>query len=186
MGPRADFVCESGKCDRGGRRTVYELPVKATRCAVCGSKKIKRLFNRVNIGRKDRLQPRLEPVAMNSSSLAKRVDAVVEGPVTAAIEKKEELARASRHPAVRAGRGKDMHAVMASAMGLVHPSLANLGHSVATGGETKRPAVIGGQLGGVLGGGMPEPRQATHIQLRDRDHRLVRNKQTGDISIEKA
>src|SRR5262245_38953244 len=47
--PRADFSCLSGKCDKKGRLVTYELPVNAQRCPVCGSKKIKRLYDRVNV-----------------------------------------------------------------------------------------------------------------------------------------
>lgn len=61
--PRADFACLSRKCKtEAGEASVYELPVGATRCPVCGSKRIARLFNAVNI----------------SSGLAKRTDALVE------------------------------------------------------------------------------------------------------------
>jgi hypothetical protein len=45
MGPRADFVCLSKKCFQDGAATVYELPVASTRCPVCSSKRIQRLYN---------------------------------------------------------------------------------------------------------------------------------------------
>jgi hypothetical protein len=45
MGPRADFVCLNKKCQQDGAATVYELPVASTRCPVCSSKRIQRLYN---------------------------------------------------------------------------------------------------------------------------------------------
>jgi hypothetical protein len=45
MGPRANFVCLSRKCQQDGAASTYELPVTATRCAVCGSKRIRRLYD---------------------------------------------------------------------------------------------------------------------------------------------
>ena len=49
---RADFVCNSAKCrDAEGAAPVYELPVTAVRCPVCGSKRLRRLYNAVNISK---------------------------------------------------------------------------------------------------------------------------------------
>ena len=48
-GPRANFVCLGKKCLKDGESPVYELPVGAARCPVCSSKRIKRLFDAVNI-----------------------------------------------------------------------------------------------------------------------------------------
>lgn len=52
-----------------GAAPTYELPVAAIRCPVCGSKRITRLFNKVNV----------------SSDLAKRTDAIVEPAYTQAM-----------------------------------------------------------------------------------------------------
>src|SRR3990167_3609564 len=51
MRPRADFVCLGKKCQQDGESPIYELPVDATVCSVCGSRKIKRLYNAVNVMR---------------------------------------------------------------------------------------------------------------------------------------
>src|SRR3990167_1968631 len=51
MRPRADFVCLGKKCQQDGESPIYELPVDATVCSVCGSKRIKRLYNAVNVMR---------------------------------------------------------------------------------------------------------------------------------------
>ena len=48
-GPRADFVCLSRKCQKDGQQPTYELPIDAIRCPCCGSKRVKRLYNAVNI-----------------------------------------------------------------------------------------------------------------------------------------
>lgn len=45
MGPRADFACLSKKCQQDGAATVYELPVASTRCPVCSSRRLQRLYN---------------------------------------------------------------------------------------------------------------------------------------------
>jgi hypothetical protein len=45
MGPRADWTCLSKKCQQDGAATVYEdLPIETTRCPVCGSKRMRRLY----------------------------------------------------------------------------------------------------------------------------------------------
>src|SRR5438094_8255076 len=49
MTPRANWVCNSKKCETAEGAPVYELPVNAARCAVCGSKRIKRLFDKVGV-----------------------------------------------------------------------------------------------------------------------------------------
>jgi hypothetical protein len=52
MGPRADWTCLSKKCQQDGAATVYyDLPINTTRCPVCGSKRITRLYNAVNVAR---------------------------------------------------------------------------------------------------------------------------------------
>jgi len=49
MSPRADFVCNSKKCETPeGAASVYELPVDATHCPR-GHKRLKRLFNKVGV-----------------------------------------------------------------------------------------------------------------------------------------
>ncbi len=71
MGPRADFVCNAKRCQQeDGAAPVYELPTTATRCPVCGSKRIKRLFNAVNV----------------SSGLAKHTDAIVQPAYEQAVQ----------------------------------------------------------------------------------------------------
>ena len=49
MKPRADFSCLSKKCRTDEGAPVYELPVDAIRCPCCGSKRLTRLFNAVNV-----------------------------------------------------------------------------------------------------------------------------------------
>lgn len=49
MGPRSDFVCLSKRCQQDGSASVYELPITAAVCPVCGSKRIQRLYNRIAV-----------------------------------------------------------------------------------------------------------------------------------------
>lgn len=50
MAPRADWTCLSPKCRQDGAATVYEdLPLNTTRCPVCGSKRIQRLYNKIAV-----------------------------------------------------------------------------------------------------------------------------------------
>ena len=42
--PSADFACLSKKCATDEGAPTYELPVAATRCPVCGSKRITRIW----------------------------------------------------------------------------------------------------------------------------------------------
>ena len=50
MAPRADFTCLSPHCRQDGAATVYEdLPITSTRCPVCGSKRITRLYNKITV-----------------------------------------------------------------------------------------------------------------------------------------
>src|SRR2546430_2641465 len=50
MAPRADFVCLGPRCKQDdGAAPTYELPVGSKRCPVCGSKRVKQLFNRVAV-----------------------------------------------------------------------------------------------------------------------------------------
>jgi len=80
QGPRANFACLAKRCQQDGAATIYELPVGSTRCPVCGSKRIRRLYDTINI----------------SSGLAKRTDALVEPAYTAAMDKAESATRAAR------------------------------------------------------------------------------------------
>jgi hypothetical protein len=51
MTPHADFACNSKTCKTTKGATVYDLPVKATACPVCRSRRIIRLFTPPNISR---------------------------------------------------------------------------------------------------------------------------------------
>lgn len=83
MGPHADFACLSPKCQQDGAATVYDLPVNATRCPVCGSKRIQRIWTPPNIGR----------------GVAKHVDGTVEGMWNQMHDVKESAKRAEANMA---------------------------------------------------------------------------------------
>lgn len=44
MGPHSDFACLARACQVDGQASVYDLPVNATRCPVCGSKRLHRIW----------------------------------------------------------------------------------------------------------------------------------------------
>jgi len=47
VGPISDFVCLGPKCRTDdGAPTYPDLPIKSTRCPVCGSKRLQRLWNK--------------------------------------------------------------------------------------------------------------------------------------------
>lgn len=80
MTPRADFVCLGAKCrTEAGESPTYELPVAAVRCAVCGSKRIRRLFNKVNvIGTRPAAQTPEPDMALTSDSHYARSTALLD------------------------------------------------------------------------------------------------------------
>jgi hypothetical protein len=51
MKPHADFACNSKVCATKKGAAVYDLPVNATACPVCRSRRIIRLFSAPNISR---------------------------------------------------------------------------------------------------------------------------------------
>ena len=79
MGPHMDFACLSKKCRTDEGATVYDLPVATTRCPVCGSKRIQKLFTAVNVNSDGarRLDQLVEP-AYEQAHATKR--AVVNSP----------------------------------------------------------------------------------------------------------
>ena len=80
MGPRANFACLAARCQQDGAASIYELPIAATRCPVCGSKRIRRLYDSINI----------------SSGLAKATDRLVEPAYAQATAGVDSAKRAER------------------------------------------------------------------------------------------
>lgn len=91
IGPRADWVCNSPKCRTDEGAPVYELPISAKRCPVCGSTRIVRLYNKVNVA--TGAQPDHFNGQATSSSFARRLDNLVEQPMVEALAKRDELKR---------------------------------------------------------------------------------------------
>jgi hypothetical protein len=83
MGPRANFTCLAKACATETGASVYELPVAATRCPVCGSKRIRRLFDAVNIGS---AQHRAAEKIIQSSSLPAQAEAAKVKPETPTVK----------------------------------------------------------------------------------------------------
>jgi hypothetical protein len=77
--PRANFACLGKKCETETGAAVYELPIAARRCPVCGSTRIRRLFDAVNIGS---AQHRAAEKIIQSSSLPAQAEAAKVRPET--------------------------------------------------------------------------------------------------------
>lgn len=172
--PRADFACNSKRCRRkDGSAPVYELPTKATRCPVCGSRQIRRLYNSIRVLRG--VKPDHFDGRHTSSSLAARVDAVTEVPLTAALAKRDEVSRARRrYPMVKPvplrGLKPALDAMYAGAN--AQPNVAVdqrlLGQKTVLGGHL--PGDAGKMVDAIQEAGMP--RGAT--VLRDTEYKAVK------------
>ena len=91
MAPRADYVCLARKCRTEEGSPTYELPITATRCPVCGSKRLQRIWTPPAVLRG--AQP--EPLNLRSSSMAKNLDRLGE-PELARIEQRQSAAKDAR------------------------------------------------------------------------------------------
>jgi len=186
--PLADFACLSKKCaKKRGEAPVYELPIKAIACPACGSRKIKRLYNKINIlkgARPDHFDTR-----HTSSSKAQRLDAIIEQPMLNSLAKRDELKAASRYradgpPGTR--WEKDMGIVHAVPTGNIARGLQRaLGNDqaplipaapVKKGSiEERRAAARSGHKTGMVAAleGVAPP---TIVAARDTEYRVVRGK----------
>lgn len=91
MPPLADFACLAKKCRGEQGAPTYELPITATRCPVCGSKRLQRLWTPPAVLRG--AQP--EPVNLRSSSMAKNLDRLA-GPEIERMEQAESAVKDAR------------------------------------------------------------------------------------------
>lgn len=127
QGPRADFACLSKKCQQDGGATVYELPVGAKRCPVCGSVRISRLYNAVNV----------------SSGMARRVDKIVEPVVSDARAMKDEGKQAVQNrricPPLAVPIQNGRVSLEGSYAARQFPQLATMGMGFPTGGAKPLP-----------------------------------------------
>ena len=69
MKPLADYSCLSKKCETPEGAPVYELPIDSIRCPVCGSKRIRRLFNKIGVIGLRATQPEADWRLTSSSAL---------------------------------------------------------------------------------------------------------------------
>ena len=161
MGPQADFACLSKKCQQDGAASVYELPVSATRCPVCGSKRLQRLYNTANVLRGAAPE---QDTRYTSSSIARRTDAIAEPAYEQAMAPKQ-AAAASRQ------RTGPMIAVpvnqLGSALARVHPAFGQValgnGKAVANSSPPHWEGPILRKL----------PPRPDASSLRDRDYRVT-------------
>lgn len=155
--PRANFACLSKKCATNDGATVYELPVATTRCPVCGSKRIKRLWS----------GPENAPAI--SKGIAKFVDSAAE-PAYEQATRHVDRGRELERQAMKAGVPS-----FAVPINQVGPALARLGAGAiplpAIGGSRPVPvthpvlARIPGQP--TLGPGTKRDREFRVVKRRD-------------------
>ena len=147
MKPHADFACNSKTCKTAKGATVYDLPVNATRCPVCGSRRIIRLFSAPNL----------------SKGISKRTEAMMEREHTRQQRKRDDAKTASRNAPMlgaslkngvagavteamtRAGLGNVPVPVPLTSSGVARPSGANAPHIAgikAAGAVRVTPAAV--------------------------------------------
>lgn len=169
MGPRADFACLSKKCQQDGSATVYpDLPISSTRCPVCGSKRLQRLYNSVN-------------VAMGK---AKAVDAIVEPAYTAAHEEKNKAEEAQRQrrvaPPLAVPIVNGVIRMDGSFAARQFPQLQTLQTTAMPGGSRplpQAPTVVGQKI-------QRRPPRPAMGSMRDREFRIGRDSK--GFTVEKA
>ena len=121
---RAMFVCLSKKCrDEQGDAITYELPVAATRCSVCGSKRINRLW---------------AGFAPNvSTGSAKTIDAMMETPHAIQSERKDIAAEMNRQAPMFAVHPSELHSRLGLSVPLGSRVTSNVGDAMQ---ERVRPS----------------------------------------------
>jgi hypothetical protein len=87
MKPLADYSCLSKKCETPDGAPVYELPVESIRCPVCGSKRIRRLFNKIGVIGLRAMQPDAD-WRLTSNSALQRSKALLQDSFDAAEKQK--------------------------------------------------------------------------------------------------
>ena len=158
MSPRANFVCNAKRCATDEGAPIYELPVGSTRCPVCGSKRLKRVW----------AGPENAPSI--NKGIAKFVDSAAEPAyeqATRIIDRGKEVERQAQKAGVPS---------FAVPVGQVGAALARLGAgpiALPTSGGGSRPvpvthpvlARIPGQP--TLGPGTKRDREFTVVKKRD-------------------
>lgn len=147
MGPRADFACLSKKCQQDGAASVYELPVAATRCPVCGSKRLQRLYNAINV----------------SSGIARRTDAIAGPAYEQAVAGKNAARDSRRHVAPPIAVPVNG---IGAALGKLHPAFSGVGFAGGKGVASSAPPPLPGPVLRKL------PPRPNANSLRDRDFRI--------------
>jgi hypothetical protein len=175
MPPIADFICLSKKCATPEGAPAYELPVNAVCCPACGSRRIKRLFNRVNVI--TGAQPDHFNGKLTSSSHAARTDAFAGPAMDQAIAKRDEVREKARlYPMVNAVPMRNLGANLQQVyMGNGAAAVPAIDHSAVT-----KKATLGGTLPSVMGE-LPS-RIPVSVEKTDREYRLVKGKDGPEIS----
>jgi len=152
MTPHADFACLSKKCATDEGATTYDLPVGATRCPMCGSKRIRRIWTPPHI----------------STGIAKRTDVLVEPAYEAAVATRNDARAATSARRAAPALAVPMHKVGAAIAGyvgsaqmgaMVDSQVASLINKKAEGRPVDHPLIIGAQQS-----------PPTVVPIRSRDH----------------
>lgn len=161
MLPRADFMCPTKACQQDGAATVYEdLEIAKTRfCPGCGSKRITRLYNHVNVGRGATPQhERLAPIGGDLKT-AQGVDRLVQP-----VADEHDRIRSSARDAEKAGVVSFMQPVGGIGIGQRGGSKPLEGrHPIYTTdtGAAITPGIVRDRMG-----------QRTHVAAVDRDSKM--------------
>lgn len=107
MKPHADFACNSKVCATKKGAAVYDLPVNATACPVCRSRRIIRLFSAPNISRgiAKRSDAFIEPVYTEKRQQRDRAKEANRQAPPIAVDARQGLASAVQQGMARAGYG---------------------------------------------------------------------------------
>src|SRR6266542_4494244 len=152
--PVADFAC-LGKC-RGpdGEAMVYELPVGSTRCSVCGSKRVRHLFNKIAVIGTREHAPETDP-RLTSSSPAVVKDALLTPAFDHADQHKPShklrswaipnVALADPSYQSKSGRGRPMNELERAALKRHDPQPQNISNVLAAIAKQPIPSTVAGR-----------------------------------------
>lgn len=179
--PLADFACLSKKCARkDGTAPVFEATTKAIACPACGSRKIKRLYNKIQV-RIGRARPE-DDSRHTSSRMSHKVDALAEPAMLDAERRKRKGLEAGQRWKFDNGT---VRAVPVSRIGgeLQRVYAEGGQQALAPGGLPLTKATVGGSTHETIEEHLNRPVPRI-IAARDTEHQIV--KRGGKLSVEKA
>lgn len=133
MSPRADFACLGPRCKQAdGEAAVYELPVGSTRCPVCGSKRVRQLFNKIGVIGLRPMQPEAD-WRLTSSSPLQRSKALLQDGFDAQYKRKA----SSREMPTWGTADREREVAMQGGRKFIVPSRQELAGMFGLGGKGK-------------------------------------------------